>query len=346
MGLRRGKFRTKEILASASFLFASCGGRQSALEAAGIQAERLQGLWWTFFCVTAVVYVLVMVVLVIAFFRNRRSDASDAPDLLPDRAREKRIGYTVKGALVLTVITLFVLMITSFRTGRAISTLSETPPAVAIKITGHQWWWEVEYQDEADPSQNVTTANEIHVPVGRPVKLMLQSNDVIHSIWLPNFHGKKDLIPNYPTTFYFAADKPGVYWGQCAEFCGYQHAKMRFTVVAQSPDEFADWYRAQQQAPSPPADDIQKRGQQIFTTSVCAQCHTIQGTGTNGRVGPNLTHIAGRPYIAAGSLQNTGDHLKQWITDPQAIKPGIRMPMNQYTDEDLQALVTYLESLK
>jgi cytochrome c oxidase subunit 2 len=333
-------------LASASFLFASCGGRQSALDAAGVQAERLQDLWWMFFYVTAAVYVLVMAVLLTAVFRNKKVTERTAPDVSPDEARENRIGYVVKGCVAVTIVTLFVLMVTSFRTGRALNSLAETPPAVAIKITGHQWWWEVEYQNEADPSQNVLTANEIHVPVGQPVKLMLQSNDVIHSIWLPNFHGKKDLIPNYPTTFYFSADKPGVYWGQCAEFCGYQHAKMRFTVVAESPEDFKSWYTAQQQAPSPPADDMQKRGQQIFVSSVCAQCHTVQGTPAGGRVGPNLTHIAARPYIAAGSLQNTGDHLKQWITDPQAIKPGIRMPMNQYTDDDMQALVTYLESLK
>jgi cytochrome c oxidase subunit 2 len=334
------------MLASAGFLFASCGGRQSAVNAAGIQAERLEGLWWLFFYVTGFVYVAVMAVLLIAFIRNRRADEATPPDISPDEQRETRIGNVIKAAVGVTIVTLFALMIISFRTGRAINTLSETPPLVAIKVTGHQWWWEVEYQDEATPSNNVMTANEIHVPVGQPVKLMLQSNDVIHSIWLPNFHGKKDLIPNYPTTFYFSADKPGIYWGQCAEFCGYQHAKMRFTVVAESPEEFANWYRAQQQTPPPPANDLEKRGQQIFTTSVCAQCHTIQGTGTNGRVGPNLTHIAGRPYIAAGSLQNTGDHLKQWITDPQAIKPGIRMPMNQYSDDDMQALVTYLQSLK
>ena len=126
-------------------------------------------------------------------------------------------------------------MITSFRTGAAINSLSQVPPQLAIKVTGHQWWWEVEYQDEETPVNNVMTANEIHVPVGRPVKMMLESNDVIHSLWMPNMHGKKDLIPTYPTTFYFQADKPGTYWGQCAEFCGYQHAKMRFTVIAESP---------------------------------------------------------------------------------------------------------------
>jgi cytochrome c oxidase subunit 2 len=346
MKLRRKNLWAAGLLASASFLFASCGGRQSALDAAGIQAERLQDLWWLFFYITAAVYVIVMAVLLVALFRNKKVDERTPAEVEPDEARETRIGYVVKAAVAVTLVTLFALMITSFRTGKALNSLAETPPAIAIKVTGHQWWWEVEYQDERDPSNNVMTANEIHVPVGQPVKLMLQSNDVIHSIWLPNFHGKKDLIPNYPTTFYFAADKPGVYWGQCAEFCGYQHAKMRFTVVAESLDEYRSWYQSQQQAPQPPADEMQKRGQEIFLTSVCAQCHTVQGTPAGGRVGPNLTHIAARPYIAAGSLQNTGDHLKQWITDPQSFKPGTRMPLNPYSDDDLQALVTYLESLK
>jgi cytochrome c oxidase subunit 2 len=237
-------------------------------------------------------------------------------------------------------------MLVSFRTGRAINSLSlaEQKP-LSIKITGVQWFWKVEYEGDT-PSQSVTTANEIHLPLGRVVKLELQSNDVIHSFWLPNMHGKKDLIPNYPTTFYFRPDELGTFRGQCAEFCGYQHAKMRFIVVVQTPEEYEAWYAAQQQAPQPPSDASVQRGQQIFLTSVCTQCHTVQGTIAGATVGPNLTHIASRQYLAAGSLPNTRDHLRSWITDPQAIKPGIRMPMNQYSEADLDALVTYLESLK
>jgi cytochrome c oxidase subunit II len=212
-------------------------------------------------------------------------------------------------------------------------------------VTGHQWWWQAEYRYDV-PDSNVMTANEIHIPVGRPIKLELRSNDVIHSFWLPNLHGKKDLIPNYPTTFYFMADKPGTYWGQCAEFCGYQHAKMRFIVIAEPPDQFAAWIDAQRQPSVQPANDVQKRGQQIFMTSVCTQCHTIQGTRAGGSVGPNLTHIASRQYIAAGSLANTREHLANWVTDPQKFKPGIRMPMNEYSKEDLNALIDYLETLK
>jgi cytochrome c oxidase subunit 2 len=333
------------LLALASFLFLSCGGRQSAVDAAGIQAERLESLWWLFFYVCGAVYMIVMVVLAAAFFRNKRAGSDIAPDIAPDASRETRVQYTVKGAVAVTLVVLFIFMFVSFRTGSAISALSQADAPLSIKITGSQWWWNVVYQDPI-PSNNITTANELHLPVGRPVKVELQSNDVIHSIWLPNMHGKKDLIPNYPTTFYFRPDKIGTYWGQCAEFCGYQHAKMRFIVIVETPEDFEAWRTAQQTSPSPPSDPTLQRGQQIFLTSVCTQCHTVQGTTANATVGPNLTHVASRQYIAAGSLQNTRDHLRSWITDPQAIKPGIRMPMNTYSEEDLNALVSYIESLK
>ena len=333
------------LFLGAGLLFAACGGRQSAVNAAGIQAERLESLWWIFFWITAVVYVIVMIVLIIAWVKARRSSAQEQPDL-PDPARHRRATTVVGGALAITVVTLFILMVTSFRAGGAINSLSEKPPDLSVKVTGHQWWWQIEYQDDVTPGNNVMTANELHVPVGRTVKIMLESDDVIHSLWMPNFHGKKDLIPIYPTTFYFNADKPGTYWGQCAEFCGYQHAKMRLVITAESPEDFQKWLDAGRQTPPIPTEAVQKHGEEIFTTSVCAQCHTIQGTGANGRVGPDLTHIASRPYIGAGARQNTSDNLANWILDPQKIKPGIKMPQNQFSDEDLRALVTYLESLK
>lgn len=324
----------------------SCGGRQSVVDAAGVQAGHLESLWWLFFYVTASVYVIVMAVLATAFIKRRRVNEQEAPNTKTNTPGEISAGNVVKAAVGLTVVILFVLMITSFRAGAAIDRLANVPPEVVIKVTGHQWWWEINYVDEATPGNNVVTANEIHVPVGRPVKMHLQSNDVIHSLWMPNMHGKKDLVPNYPTTFYFEADKPGVYWGQCAEFCGYQHAKMRFQVTAESDTDFQAWLNAGRQIPPPPAGDVEKRGQQIFVAGVCAQCHTIAGTGAGGRVGPDLTHIASRPYVAAGSMQNTDENLAQWITDPQHVKPGIRMPMNTFSDEDLAALVAYLRSLK
>jgi cytochrome c oxidase subunit 2 len=334
------------IAVCAVLVSSGCRGAQSALDPAGVQSARLENLWWIFFSITAAVYVLVMAVLVIALVRRRTGDAATAPDTKPDAAREKRIGNTIKGAIALTTVVLFVLMIVSFRTGRAIQTLARAPEPLQIKVTGRQWWWEIEYQDAAVPSTNVTTANELHLPAGRPIKLILQSTDVIHSFWIPNLHGKKDLIPNYPTVFYFQAEKTGTYWGQCAEFCGYQHAKMRFIVTVESPEDFARWLSAQRQPAQQPATDRQKRGQEVFLTATCAQCHTVQGTLAGGRVGPNLTHIGSRTHLAAGSLLKTREHLENWVTDPQKIKPGIRMPMTSFAPEDVEALVDYLESLK
>jgi len=340
------KFKRKGILAIASIFLAACGhGNQSAIESAGVQAGRLNGLWWLFFWITAAVYVVVMLLLVVAYFRvPRAGDASEA-EIRPDERRERRVSNIVKGAVALTVLTVFALMILSFRTGQAIDTLSQATAPLEIKVTGQQWWWQVEYQDPI-PSNIVTTANEIHIPVGRPIKIDLVSNDVIHSFWVPNLHGKKDLVPNYPTTIYFQADKPGVYWGQCAEYCGYQHAKMRLMLVAESPEDFNVWYAASQQPAKQPTTDPQTLGQQIFLRSVCAQCHTINGTDASGRVGPNLTHVASKPYIASASLENSRENLMNWISDPQSMKPGIRMPMNTYSESDLNALVDYIQSLK
>ena len=323
-----------------------CGyGNQSAVESAGVQAHRLGTLWWVFLGITTVVYVVVMALLIAAFFRVRRAGADSNPDIKPDARREKKVSNIIKGGVVVTTVTLFALMIASFRTGRAIDTLSQAQDPLSIRVTGQQWWWQIEYQDPT-PANMVTTANEIHIPVGRPIKLELVSHDVIHSFWLPNLHGKKDLIPNYPTTLFFQADEPGIYWGQCAEFCGFEHAKMRFMVIAEPQEDFDRWYASSQQPAPEPVTDSQKFGRDIFLKSVCTQCHTIQGTPANGRVGPNLTHVGGKPYIASASLQNDRENLMHWISDPQSIKPGIRMPMNTYSQDELNALVDYLQSLK
>ena len=337
-----------KMLAAASVFFASCGyGNQSALNSTGVQSEQVRDLWWIWLAITATVYVIVMVVLIAAYFRVRRAGAEARPDTAPDARSERKASNIVKGCVALTALIVFTLMILSFRTGRAMATQPATSPdPIHIKVTGQQWWWQIEYVDDHRPINNVTTANEIHIPVGRPIRVDLESHDVIHSFWVPNLRGKQDLIPNYPTTIFFEADQPGIYWGQCAEFCGYEHAKMRLMVKAESQDDFNAWYAAAQQPSANPGNDSQARGRQIFLTSVCTQCHTISGTPASGRVGPNLTHVASKPYIASGSLVNNRENLMNWISDPQAIKPGIRMPMNTYSQEDLNALADYIQSLK
>jgi cytochrome c oxidase subunit II len=336
------------FMASAA-LFAGCRGAQSALDPAGTQANTLHDLWWLFFPVTGAVYLIVMAVLLTTIFRSRRkqkqADANTAPELAPDEAREARMGNVIKGAIAVTAIILFVFMISSFQAGREINRLYQDTNPLIVKVTGHQWWWEFEYQDDV-PSRNVLTANELHIPVGRTIKFQLESPDVIHSFWVPNLHGKKDLVPGYRTTFVLKADEPGTYWGQCAEFCGHQHAKMRFVVVAEPEEDFNRWIAAQREPAISPATELQARGQEVFLTTTCIQCHTVHGTPANGRVGPNLTHVASRPYIAAGSVENNLDNVTRWMTDPHAFKPGVRMPMNTYSAEDLNALAEYIRSLK
>lgn len=253
----------------------------------------------------------------------------------------------VIGATVVTTVMLFVYLIMSFVAGRAISSPlhGEDMSVLTIDVTGHQWWWEVRYGDK-NPSRSFTTANEIHIPVGQPVLLRMTSQDVIHSFWVPNLMGKKDLIPGKYSTLMFQADKPGVYRGQCAEYCGLQHAHMALIVVAESPDTYNAWRESQIHPAVEPASDAAKRGQQVFLSNPCIMCHTVRGTQAGSNLGPDLTHIGSRQTIAAGTLPNTRGHLSGWIMDSQSVKPGNKMPPNNLSPEDLQALLDYLQSLK
>ena len=213
-----------------------------------------------------------------------------------------------------------------------------------IELTGYRWWWKVEYSDP-EPAKTVITANEIHIPIGRPVLINTYSQDVIHSFWIPALQGKRDLIPGNPSAIWLQADQPGVFEGQCAEFCGFQHAHMRLVLVAESQEQFQAWLDAQRQPARSPANSTAERGQKIFVSGPCALCHSIRGTDANGHVAPDLTHLAGRLKIAAGTLPNTPGHLAGWIIDSQHIKPGNAMPPTSLSAEDLQALLAYLGGL-
>jgi cytochrome c oxidase subunit 2 len=329
-------------------LLSGCGGVQSVLNPVGPQAGRISRLWWLMFYVCAAVFLLVGVSIMTAVLRSRRrkkqDDAPDASYITPEPRSEQRMGRVVTGAVGVTLLILFVFLIAGFRTGRALYSLQD-PNAVTIKVTGHQWWWEVQYEDQT-ASNIFKTANEIHVPVGRPVQLKLTATDVIHSFWAPNLDGKKDLLPGHETIIWLKADREGDFYGQCAEFCGYQHAHMRFAVIAESPDKFYAWLDAQRKPAAQPIDDAQARGQQVFLSSPCIMCHTIRGTDASGNVAPDLTHLASRKTIAAGTLPLTRGHLGGWITNSQEIKPGNHMPPVPLPPEDLQALLRYLESLQ
>ncbi|MFL6541981.1 MAG: cytochrome c oxidase subunit II [Chthoniobacterales bacterium] len=323
---------------------------QYALAPAGEQATRIAHLWWIYFWVLSAIFVLVAIFLFLALLR--RTHASEPIGTPPPEPRERRISGFVIGCVIATVVILFALLITDFFSGRAIYALGETDlhpengDELEIKIIGHQWWWEVEYENQQQPSKMLTTANEVHVPVGRAVKLDLESHDVIHSFWVPNMHGKKDLVPGHPTYMWLRAEKPGTFRGQCAEFCGLQHAHMRLTFVADGPDAFSKWMSSASTDAPQPTTDSERRGQQVFMSNQCMMCHNINGTNARATVGPDLTHIASRDLLAGGAIPNTRGYLAGWIANPQNIKPGVRMPPNELASDDLNALVDYLETLK
>jgi cytochrome c oxidase subunit 2 len=309
------------------------------VDPAGPQAERLADMTWYLTGVGSAVFLLVVGFLAYALWRgHRRAESAEGP------ATDRRLALWVSGAVAASAVVLLATLVYNFYTGRALARFADSG-ALTVRVTGHQWWWQVEYQDPVY-SRRVQTANEIHVPVGRKVRLEVQSRDVIHSFWAPNLHGKLDLIPGYAGTTYFRVDRPGVYHGRCAEYCGLQHARMDFRVVAESPERFAAWYEQQLRAAAAPADAVQQKGQQVFLSRQCVMCHTIRGTQANGRVGPDLTHLAGRGTLAAGTLPNTRGHLAGWVLDPQRIKPGAKMPPNQLAPDELRALLSYLQSLK
>jgi cytochrome c oxidase subunit 2 len=316
----------------------------SALDAVGPQSAHFVDLWRIFLGLCSIVFALVVLATLYAVWRAPRADAATAPDLSGVNAPEPGPRRHVTRAVVASVLGLLALIVASVFTDRALARLS-LADAVNIDVTAHQWWWTVRYNGQ-QPSDIFTTANEIHIPVGRPVLVRLNADDVIHSFWVPNLGGKKDLIPGRTSTLQLRADKPGIYRGQCAEFCGFQHAQMAFLVIAEPPDQYEAWVQAQKQTPPQPADPTAQRGRQLFQSMSCAKCHAVQGTHANGQRAPDLTHVASRRTLAAGALPNTPQDLGSWIRNPQVHKPGTTMPATPMSQQDLDALVAYLGGLK
>ncbi len=299
----------------------------------GPAAAHIADLWWFLLAAGGAVYLLTIGLLGVALFRRRRQ-------------RESADGMKIGSRIILyagIVGTSVVLLVVFGYTVATLSALS-TPrifPGNTIHVVGHQWWWEVRY-----PHQQVTTANEIHIPVGTPVRVVLSSDDVIHSFWVPELHGKLDLVPGQTNEFWLQADQPGVYAGRCAEFCGVQHAKMGFIVVAESLEQFNAWMEVQRLPAPEPTESLALRGQQVFLGSACINCHAIAGTQATGNLGPDLTHLASRLTLAAATLPNNRGNLSGWIADPQHVKPGAFMPPAELTGSELQALLAYLATLE
>lgn len=315
-------------------------GLQSAVAPRGPQAGRIDDLWWLFLIVSVVVWLGVAIALALALWRRNRTPLEGRPQGEPRKVRVVAI------ATAATVVVLFVFVTASVFAGRAMSTMpgpDERP--IVVDVIGHQWWWEIRYDDPA-PSRTFRTANELRVPVGRPVIVRATSRDVIHSFWVPNLSGKIDLIPGRTNTIWIQADHEGEYRGQCAEFCGLQHAKMAFVVVAEPEAAYEAWVERQLAPAETPAGDLARRGEQVFLSSQCSLCHAIRGTEAYGRVAPDLSRLGLRRTIAAGTLRNTRGSLAGWILDPQRIKPGNHMPPTPLAPDDLHALLAYLESLR
>lgn len=308
----------------------AAGWPPPALDAAGPFAAPLVTLSWVLFAVGVAVFAVVLVVLGLAVFGPRRW-----------RQRLGRERLVWIGGFAFPVVVLSALLVYGLAlTGR----LSDdpAPDEMRVRVTGEMWWWRVAYLDAAG-REILQDANEVHIPTGQPVVFELLSADVIHSFWVPQLGGKKDMIPGRRNILRLQADRPGVYGGQCAEYCGGPHALMGLVVVAHDPAEFEAW-RARQMQPAPAASG---RGAEVFTASGCGACHTIRGTAANGLAGPDLTHVGSRRTLGAGVLPNNQGTLAGWVSDSQAIKPGNRMPAYPVLrGEDLRALAAYLESLK
>ena len=305
----------------------------------GARADMILPLTRGVLIISIIVILIVCGLLAAAIFRRRPVGAPGAdPRGLLFRPRGG-LTFVYVGVGISTL----VLVATTIRTMKTLADVVSPPreAKLTIEVTGHQWWWEARYFSEK-PAEIFTTANEIHIPAGEPVRFKLIGGDVIHSFWVPALAGKTDTIPGQTNITWLQAERPGVYRGQCTEYCGKQHANMAFFVVANEPARFEEW-RQKQIAPAAPSADV-AQGLSAFQTR-CGACHTVRGTPAGGKVGPDLTHVMSRGTIAAGTLPNTPGHLTGWIANPQGVKPGNHMPQIDMSGADLNAIRTFLQTL-
>ena len=322
---------------SALFLFfalGACDGLQSSLSAQGRNAQNIAALGWAMFAGAGLI--LLFVLATAAFMM-----------LAPEEVRRRFAGrgLIIGAGLVFPIIALSALLLFTLPLGTALTVLPEDTP-VRIEVVGKMWWWEVRYPDP-EGGAAVIAANEVHLPVGRPVELALTTSDVIHSFWIPQLAGKLDMIPGHVNVLRLRADAPGIFRGQCAEYCGAQHANMALFAVAHPPDEFDAWLAAQRRPATDPESPFQRRGRELFLGAGCGGCHRVRGTAAEGTIGPDLTHVGSRVSIGAGMLPTNAGTLAGWIADTQHLKPDSAMPsFNIFPGPDLRAVATYLESLK
>jgi cytochrome c oxidase subunit 2 len=316
-------------------VLAGCG-EENALDPASPQQHRIVTLFWAMTGGAAIGFAAILLLLWLGWQRRDREG-------LPFGIGEKggTTGVVVLGVAVPIVVLSALFVWSDVFVMRATSAPRPGSTSLTVEVVGHQFWWEARY-----PGTRAVTANEIHVPAGERVNVVVTTADVIHSFWVPKLNRKIDLIPGRRNRIVLEVPQPGRYRGECYEFCGLQHAHMGMWVVADPPGEFRAWLARNAKDAPPPDGGAAARGRSVFLAEACSGCHQIRGTRAHARVGPDLTHVAGRGTIAASTLPNTRDALRRWILDPQHEKPGVRMPALPLSDEQVDALVAYLETLR
>jgi cytochrome c oxidase subunit 2 len=320
-----------------ALVMAACSNDSpSALDGKGPEARRIAGVSWLMFGLAAVVYVVVAGFIVVAIRRGRRRQEDS-----PKPAREpKDDTFIWFGGIVAPVVILAVLAVVTIRTTQDLRAVEQGE--LRIQVTAKRWWWDVRY-----PDAGVATANEIHIPAGRPIDIELTSDNVIHSFWVPQLAGKVDTIPGQTNHLRLKADEPGTYRGACAEYCGIQHANMSYLVIADPAAEFDRWLtRRASAAGLTPGSEQAARGQLVFNRESCAGCHAVRGTPATATIGPDLSNFGERQSIGSLTVPNTPENLSRWITEPDRVKPGNLMPPTALSPDDLAAVVAYLEGLK
>ena len=349
-GIRATQQLPARIASAALLLLAACGGveeyPQTTFAPRSNFAEEIDNLFWLTLVLGSVVGILVTLALAYILYRYRYRPGSPEPE---------QVHGNTKLELAWTLIPAVLIAIIAVPTVQTIFATQPEPPADALEIdvVGWQWWWEFRYPVNGG-QDTVFTANEVHIPVGRPVSLRLRGGDVVHNFWVPQMGGKRYAIPNRVNSIIFTATEPGEYLGQCAEFCGASHALMKMRLIAHTPEDFAEWLREEAEpAVDPatlpavaPADSAVLIGKRLVTQGTCVACHIIEGTDAQiGRLGPNLTHFARRRTLAAGILENNAENLAAWIRNPQAIKPAALMPALGLREDELGYIVAYLQTL-
>lgn len=338
---------------------------QSTFDPKGPVADAQLNIFWWILAGGAIVFVLVEAALVYMIFKFRMKNEDDVPQQTHGN-NTLEVTWTVIPVILLAIIMIPTIQVLFYSSNAP----AEAKDEYTLEAIGHQWWFEFRYPNPANPEEEIVTANEVYIPVGEPVKINLESVDVIHSFWVPKLAGKVDMVPSEGNHMWFQADEPGEYFGQCAEYCGTSHANMKFKVIAKSSSDFRAWLSSQASPAIQSTDPLVQEGAAVFKSAGCSGCHAIKPiikSGAKGRLGPNLTHVASRRHLAAGMMDNTDgqggvvndgylqDNLRQWLQDPNSVKQGNIMssqaavytdPDRSLTEKQISALIAYLTSLK